>query len=159
VTCRDVTEFFDEHLEGDLHPRTRAAFVAHLAKCSDCQAYLASYVTTIRIAKEACKADGSELAEVPDELVEASSRPAGTAAGRQPRGDGVAGAEGAAGDGCRPIMAGIEVMDRCNIGLPALRLRRQQPFPQPLASVAFTRREGDGAPLSDLSRQRTPVAG
>ncbi|MFP5247193.1 MAG: anti-sigma factor family protein [Thermoanaerobaculia bacterium] len=52
-TCKELIEFLDEYVSGELPPERRDAFDRHLEKCPSCRAYLASYRETIRAAKAA----------------------------------------------------------------------------------------------------------
>jgi anti-sigma factor RsiW len=52
MTCREVTEFLGDWVEGRLDPRERAAFERHLADCPECIAYVRGYRETIRLAND-----------------------------------------------------------------------------------------------------------
>lgn len=54
MTCRELTDFLVDHVEGKLPTDVAAEFEDHLAECASCRAYL----------------DGPP-GEVPEELVEA----------------------------------------------------------------------------------------
>jgi anti-sigma factor RsiW len=72
VTCRELTDFLMDYLDGALSEGQRVCFEEHLAECPDCVAYLSSYREAIRLGKTACEADdGSITADVPEELVHA----------------------------------------------------------------------------------------
>ncbi len=64
LTCEEVNRFLVAYLDGALDTRTRAAFGAHLQACSDCQAYLDQYRTTIELARRA-----AEVPDSPQELI------------------------------------------------------------------------------------------
>jgi anti-sigma factor RsiW len=73
MTCRDVADFMLDYASGELAADTRAIFDHHLARCTNCRAYLALYLKAIEMGREAF-ADGDALAVsagVPDELVAA----------------------------------------------------------------------------------------
>lgn len=53
MTCREVTDFLDQYLDGGLPRPTRLNFRLHLSLCRDCRRYLRSYRQTIRRAREA----------------------------------------------------------------------------------------------------------
>jgi anti-sigma factor RsiW len=53
MTCRQVTEFLDRYLDGELPRMARLQFRLHLSVCRDCRRYLRSYQQTIRSAREA----------------------------------------------------------------------------------------------------------
>ena len=67
ITCREVISFLLEYLEGDLSPKERKRFEAHLAICESCTAYLRTYEMTIRMEKLAIL----EETEIPEDLVKA----------------------------------------------------------------------------------------
>jgi anti-sigma factor RsiW len=72
MTCRELTDFLDDYLDGSLPPTPRATFEAHIGACPECAAYLESYAATIRIAKAAAvEPDRPIPAGVPEELVQA----------------------------------------------------------------------------------------
>lgn len=62
ATCRDVIDFLMDYLEGELAPARRRAFEEHLAECPSCVAYLATYRSTIELARGA-EAPAPPLAE------------------------------------------------------------------------------------------------
>jgi anti-sigma factor RsiW len=78
LTCRELVDFFHDHLESRLAPDAQAAFDVHLAACTACRAYLRTYADTIRLAKDAF-GDSSDAPpdEPPEALVRAilDSRP------------------------------------------------------------------------------------
>jgi anti-sigma factor RsiW len=51
MTCRELIEFLDAYVAGDLDDARRRAFDAHLAVCPDCVNYLDSYRRTLRLQK------------------------------------------------------------------------------------------------------------
>ncbi len=72
MTCRELTEFLIDYVDGSLAPAERAAFDAHLGECPDCVTYLRNYEETIRLGKDLCKDEHDAIAEdVPEELVQA----------------------------------------------------------------------------------------
>ena len=72
MTCRELTDFLYDYLDGNLAPAERARFEAHLGECPDCVTYLRSYRETVRLGKAVCQADHDAIDdEVPEELVEA----------------------------------------------------------------------------------------
>ncbi|HEX4794318.1 MAG TPA: zf-HC2 domain-containing protein [Humisphaera sp.] len=72
MTCRDVTEFLDRYLDGDLPRRQQLSFRFHLLLCGNCRNYLRSYKMTIRAAKAAMtNSNGPPPAGMPEELVQA----------------------------------------------------------------------------------------
>ena len=72
MTCRELIEFLDRYVAGELDPVQREEFDRHLALCPPCIAYLETYRDAIRLAREA----ETEPAEgvtgaMPEELVAA----------------------------------------------------------------------------------------
>jgi anti-sigma factor RsiW len=64
LTCRELLDFLDRYLDGELPPDTGARFEAHLRACEECVAYLNSYRQTIRLAAAAWK----DAEPVPDDV-------------------------------------------------------------------------------------------
>lgn len=72
TTCREVNEFLDRYIDGELSEDRRAVFERHLAICADCRSYLATYRATLRSAQRALSdAELGLPASVPEELVQA----------------------------------------------------------------------------------------
>ena len=71
LSCRDLYGFIDQFLDGSLDLGPRAAFTAHLAVCGACRRYLASYRTSVDVARRAELADAPASNEAPRELVAA----------------------------------------------------------------------------------------
>lgn len=70
LTCREMTGFLADYLDGTLLLAERGVFEQHLAECRDCVAYLRTYAETIRLARETRDADALP-AGVPEDLVRA----------------------------------------------------------------------------------------
>ena len=68
MTCREFIEFLMAYLDGELPPEQSKEFDDHLAKCTDCKAYLDSYRKTVEVGKRAF-APGEDR-EVPEEVPE-----------------------------------------------------------------------------------------
>ena len=66
IACRDFVASIAEYQTGEMPPRGRALFATHLSQCEKCSAYLKSYATTVKLAKDsyAVENDGT-----PDDLV------------------------------------------------------------------------------------------
>ena len=64
VACAPGVELLMEYLEGALPPDDRAAIEAHVAGCERCKAFIASYLDTPRIVRDAT------VVEMPDDLQE-----------------------------------------------------------------------------------------
>lgn len=71
LTCRQLIEFIEAYLEGELSPLKAASFKFHLLLCKDCRAYLDTYRKTIQISKMAMTPDAPVPSEVPPGLVKA----------------------------------------------------------------------------------------
>ncbi len=83
MTCRELVEFLNDYLDGQLPGPERRRFERHLGDCPDCVAYLTTYRAAVRLGKEVCRCeDESVPAEVPEQLVRAVL----SALGRQPPG-------------------------------------------------------------------------
>ncbi len=52
ITCRDVIRSYGEYVEGDLPAALKARLDAHMAGCSCCQQFAATYNLTIDLAHE-----------------------------------------------------------------------------------------------------------
>jgi anti-sigma factor RsiW len=72
MTCRELTDFLDDYLDGSLAAQARATFDTHIGECPECATYLATYAATIRLAKvAAAEPDRPIPCGVPEELVQA----------------------------------------------------------------------------------------
>lgn len=72
LTCKQLIDFLDGYVDGDLSPDERAEFDRHLALCPPCVAYLDGYRETVRLGRSAL-ASGEDAApeDVPEALVTA----------------------------------------------------------------------------------------
>jgi anti-sigma factor RsiW len=71
VTCRELTDFLVDYLDGTLGADERGRFDAHLARCPDCVTYLRAYRETIRLGRAVCKEEHDAVGDdVPEELVQ-----------------------------------------------------------------------------------------
>jgi predicted anti-sigma-YlaC factor YlaD len=84
LTCREVTDFLDAYLDGELRAEERLRFDEHLAECPDCRTYLRQYEVTIALAKDACGDAAAVAAGIPESLVEAILASSGTGPRRRP---------------------------------------------------------------------------
>jgi anti-sigma factor RsiW len=64
-TCKELIDFLDDYVAGELPPPRHAQFENHLRYCPSCRAYLSSYRETIRLAAAAHPA----IEDVPAELL------------------------------------------------------------------------------------------
>ena len=68
TTCRELIEFLDDYVAGELAPDRREAFAQHLTRCASCTAYLESYRITVVAARTAGHV---EIEDVPAEVLTA----------------------------------------------------------------------------------------
>ena len=72
MTCRQLADFILDYLDGQLPAETKSAFEQHLTLCPNCVNYIASYGTTVQMARHAFDEDATEPpTEMPEELVQA----------------------------------------------------------------------------------------
>jgi predicted anti-sigma-YlaC factor YlaD len=69
LTCRELVEFLDRYLAGELPSEEAARFEHHLALCPACVAWARSYDRTAALARMAFGEGDAAAADVPDELV------------------------------------------------------------------------------------------
>jgi anti-sigma factor RsiW len=80
MTCRELIEFLDRYVGGELAHASRLEFDRHLDACRACRDYLRTYRDTIALAKASCAEEDGAPAEMPEDLVKAildSARPRG----------------------------------------------------------------------------------
>jgi len=72
ITCDAFENFILAYLDGELAPKQRFVFEAHLRLCRECRDYLKAYRITITLAKGVFKDDlpGSP-GDVPQDLIDA----------------------------------------------------------------------------------------
>lgn len=68
MTCREMTEFLEEYVAGELPAEVLQTFEGHIAGCGDCHVFLSQYRTTIRAEVVAFT---DPPAQLPEELVTA----------------------------------------------------------------------------------------
>ena len=71
LTCRELIEFLDQFVAGELSQSSAGVFHDHLRVCPDCQAYLDSYRKTIALSKLAAAPDEPPPNDVPQALLRA----------------------------------------------------------------------------------------
>jgi anti-sigma factor RsiW len=72
ITCRELIDFLDRHIDGDLSPGEKTEFERHLAVCPPCRSYLETYRETIRLGKAAyASPEAAPPDDVPEDLVKA----------------------------------------------------------------------------------------
>ena len=67
ITCRELIDFLDDYIDGQLEPESRESFERHLRVCPSCRAYLASYRDTISLARGIV--DDVPIEDIPPELL------------------------------------------------------------------------------------------
>jgi anti-sigma factor RsiW len=70
VTCNELIEFLDEYIAEELDAETRDDFEGHLAACTTCTAYLASYQETIELARGTAEQEEALAHDAPSQLIE-----------------------------------------------------------------------------------------
>ena len=71
MKCRELAEFLNDYVSGELPAENRAHFEFHLSKCKNCHEYLVQYEVTIKAGKMACDEMSDEMGPMPEELVKA----------------------------------------------------------------------------------------
>lgn len=75
MTCKEVDSFLMDYLDGDLAPRQKQMFEAHLGECSSCTRYMEQYRRTVQLGRDALAAspdhDASAAEHVPAGLLDA----------------------------------------------------------------------------------------
>ena len=70
ITCRELVEFLDQYISGEMPAARAVVFQEHLAGCPDCVNYVDSYRRTIRLGQMA-PAKSDAPAAAPEDLVKA----------------------------------------------------------------------------------------
>ena len=70
LKCRELVEFLDRYLDGELPSEQAREFRWHLRLCRSCRAYLKTYRETLRLERAALSEPEPSL-EMPEELVAA----------------------------------------------------------------------------------------
>jgi hypothetical protein len=68
MNCKHLIEHLDEYAADNLRGWARWRLRLHLWVCRNCRRYLATYIATVRLAKQAM---GDTPADSPDELTQA----------------------------------------------------------------------------------------
>ncbi len=71
ITCRELIDFLDRYVDGELPPFMATKFKEHLEVCAACVEYLHSYRETIRLAGEAWREDEIAIEDIPSQLIDA----------------------------------------------------------------------------------------
>jgi anti-sigma factor RsiW len=72
ITCRELAEFLDDYIAGQLDPQRAGEFERHLLVCPTCVKYLNTYRQTIALGKAAFADEAAPApADVPPNLIRA----------------------------------------------------------------------------------------
>lgn len=72
MTCRELIEFLDRFVAGEIDEAQRSEFDRHLALCPPCVAYVETYREASRLARATLSEPESVVPDaVPDELIAA----------------------------------------------------------------------------------------
>lgn len=71
MTCKELIDFLDDHLENRLEPDVRLVFDEHLSLCRACRDYLASYRETLRLGRAAFAIPEQQVDTLPEGLIQA----------------------------------------------------------------------------------------
>jgi predicted anti-sigma-YlaC factor YlaD len=72
MTCRELTDFLDDYLAGNLSALTRFTFQLHLGLCRSCRDYLRTYRDTIHMARAVFSDPAAAVPHsVPEGLIQA----------------------------------------------------------------------------------------
>ena len=70
ITCKELIDFLDDYVAGEVPPARRHEFERHLSVCPSCVEYVKSYRDTIQLARRAYP----DPAEIPPDLLAALLR-------------------------------------------------------------------------------------
>ena len=72
MTCRELADFLDDYLSGDLRPDVRSPFEHHLDVCANCRRYVDQYRQSIALGRAAFDDVNAQVPQnVPEDLVAA----------------------------------------------------------------------------------------
>jgi anti-sigma factor RsiW len=72
ITCRELAEFLDDYVAGQLDPQRAGELERHLSVCPTCVKYLKTYRQTIGLGKAAFADEAAPApADVPPSLIRA----------------------------------------------------------------------------------------
>ncbi|QOV89543.1 anti-sigma factor family protein [Humisphaera borealis] len=71
MTCRELIDFLEEYVDGNLPSTQREVFEEHIDECLDCKNYLDSYRKTIHLSRKSFEGAEFVTSEVPEGLVRA----------------------------------------------------------------------------------------
>ena len=71
MTCQEMIDFLLDYVEGELPKEQVDSLNEHLALCPECEAYLASYKSTVALSQLMCDDMETAPEPMPEELVTA----------------------------------------------------------------------------------------
>lgn len=71
MKCRELAEFLNDYVSGDLPEENRVHFEFHISKCKNCHEYMVQYEVVIKAGKIACDEFSDEMPVMPEELIKA----------------------------------------------------------------------------------------
>lgn len=71
ITCRELAEFLDRYVEGELDSQEQRIFHEHLSGCPDCVNYVESYERTHALSRATLADNDAPATVAPGELVRA----------------------------------------------------------------------------------------
>ncbi len=71
ITCRELVEFLNAFLDGELDPERRSEVEEHLSACPACVAYMRSYREAVALGRRVCTAPDALVEDLPDDLARA----------------------------------------------------------------------------------------
>jgi hypothetical protein len=71
LSCQQLVSRLGDWLDTDSSPSLRSSATVHLDACLDCEAYAASYRTTVALARLVLRETETGSPDLPEELVEA----------------------------------------------------------------------------------------
>jgi anti-sigma factor (TIGR02949 family) len=74
ISCREVVDFLDRYLTGELDPDEVARFERHLSECPPCVAYMHTYQSARAVSRAVLKEARDLPDDVPEDLVQAILR-------------------------------------------------------------------------------------
>jgi anti-sigma factor RsiW len=71
MKCRELAEFLNDYVSGELPEENRAHFEFHISKCKNCHEYMVQYEVVIKAGRMACDEMSDEMPSMPEELIKA----------------------------------------------------------------------------------------
>lgn len=70
MKCKELAEFLNDYVSGELPEESRTHFEFHLSKCKNCHEYMVQYEVVIKAGKIACDEMSDEMPSMPEELID-----------------------------------------------------------------------------------------